>query len=328
MFHVVCGLQGAHAQPGLPALPDGWAAGARPSRGGPHLLGPLPGALPGPGDARLAGAHAAPTNPGMNPALADPGPKPPGYYWGSPFSQLAGLAQNGAAPRASPGFPPPHSAANGDVGHTRFAPAPTAFRAEPDSNPGFEETPLSPPEEDRGAPPPAPMPLAMRQPLPYSAQNPKPRKPSIISAAPNVRDAGSGAARGAPSHASDPDCPAGYKRARYYPPPNTASGAAGKPAASSAASGAWEAAGNGAGPPLAMRGGDPGAAGFDLDVWLADVAAAAADVGGGRLSAEGAAVREGLRRLDPAEGLAVVAWLLDRLSHSVDPAGAAQVGAQ
>ena len=42
------------------------------------------------------------------------------------------------------------------------------------------------------------------------------------------------------------------------------------------------------------------------------------------MSADSIAVRDRLRTLDPAEGLAVIAWLLDRLPHSVELSGVTQ----
>ena len=39
---------------------------------------------------------------------------------------------------------------------------------------------------------------------------------------------------------------------------------------------------------------------------------------------DGIAVRDRLRKLDPAEGLAVIAWLLDRLPRNVKPSGVPQ----
>jgi len=293
----------------------GWAGAAGAPASGGQPRGAL-GARPAPAGDRDGEGGAA-------------GSKPPGYYWGSPFNQpaahatAAGLGLNGgsrapgsrlagefaAASASAPGF------ANG--GDARFA-SQAAYPASASDlgrypNPSFDETPMSPPEEDRGAPP--------RGATPSGRDSAPGREPDH--SAHRARASGAGARDaegGAPAGASPHDM-RGAKRARYAPP-SEPGGRAGAPQRGAAC-----AHGDLSGPAACRAAYAGAAAGGGAGGRLAGVAAAAADVAAGRASGEALAVRGGLRALDPAEGLALVAWLLDELARGVAPAGAPLVRA-
>jgi hypothetical protein len=326
---------GARGEPGSagacpPAPPGAAEQGAGRGYAGAWAAAagaPVPGGQP-------RGAHRAWPAPagGRDGEGSAADPKPPGYYWGSPFNQpnahaaAAGLGQNGgtrmpgsrlAGEPAAASAPAPGFANGGDARFASHAAHPaSASDPGPYPNPSFDETPMSPPEEDRGAPP--------RGATPSGRDGAPGREPGHFAhraraGGTGARDADGGAPAGAPPHDMR-----GAKRARYAPPPEPGGRAGAPQRAAAGARGDL----SGPAPPAACRAAYGGAAaGGGAGGRLAGMAAAAADVAAGRASGEALAVRGGLRALDPAEGLALVAWLLDELARGVAPAGAPLVRA-
>lgn len=288
--------------------------------------------------------------------------------------------------------PPGHAQLQGGAGLAHYgahAPQPAGYGGG-GGDAGFDDTPMSPPEEERGAPPSAPAPSAARKPL-HPTLSPAPDRDRGAHAA-----ARAALARAPEGSAGAPDA-AASKRVRLH-----------DPAPGSTPNGVCTPVPDGAAPPAAnghgrggAHAGAPGAREGDPDERLAHVAAAAAAVAAGQVryppqqnmmqgspcillrdpelaveqvlllrvlswafcraslppkhswhtsvrvlkgyswythimgsshlkwyylqvSTDSIAVRDSLRMLDPAEGLAVIAWLLERLPRNVKPSGVTQ----
>ena len=282
----------AHAHAGSHAQPDGWGAGAQPPAGlAPAVAGPR--AAHGPGNVLHAVVGAV-----------EPGPKPPGYYWGSPFSQPAAvlggaaavpsvngsLPSTGAHPHMAgpgpgpgrgpgPGYLAPHAAPGhvhfqGGVGfahHGAYAPQPAAYGGG-GGDAGFDDTPMSPPEEERGAPPTALAPSAAQKTL-HETLDAGPSRDRGVDAA-----ARTGGARAPEESARAPDAAASKRPRLHHPAPDLTPNGLCSPALDSVAPLAANGHGSGG-----AHGGAPSAREGEPNERLAGVAAAAAAVAAGQV---------------------------------------------